>query len=78
MCPCFILPVTRLSGCQFACTCFLSYRFYRRSAWSSRFHNILDDDDIDRVWGCVEDAIEQMAEEEEDEEEDDDTDGEWI
>ena len=44
------------------------------------FHNVITDDDVDRVWECVENAIQQMSEEENDENdiEDDDDEGEWI
>ncbi len=39
---------------------------------------MIADDDIDRVWGCVENAIQQMTEENDQEDIEDDDEGEWI
>lgn len=35
------------------------------------FHNIVSEGDCDRIWGCVENAVNIMAEEEEEEDDDD-------
>lgn len=47
------------------------------SSFVNRFHNIIEEDDIGRVWECVENAIHQMAEEHDDDDDDDDNEEEF-
>uniref|UniRef100_A0A7S2UKQ3 Uncharacterized protein n=1 Tax=Attheya septentrionalis TaxID=420275 RepID=A0A7S2UKQ3_9STRA len=42
------------------------------------FHRVITEDDIDRVWGCVENAIRTMADEEDDSDEDDEDESRYV